>query len=290
MKRRRQRKCLCCGSLFRPDPRNVRHQRYCSKPACRKASKAARQRRWLAKPENQDYFRGPEHVARVQAWRSTHPGYWRRPGIKAAVALQDDSCTQAFELSNASTTFAGDALQDVLSAQPAVLIGLIAHVTASALQDDIARSARRLLQLGQDILGGRVGGVAIKRVICPERLRKIPAQFSWVDHRLVRDRHLERCDVYAAALYLFLVTVADAQGLSYYSDASLARVLSMDLHRLSEARGDLIRVGLIAYERPLYQVLALDSSAPREASGAGDEVRARLSQLRAALGKRHDRL
>jgi hypothetical protein len=71
--------------------------------------------------------------------------------------------------------------------------------------------------------------VAIKRVISPERVRKIPAQFSWVDHRLVRDRYIERCDAQALALYLFLVTVADAQGLSYYSDASLARSLSMDL-------------------------------------------------------------
>jgi hypothetical protein len=71
--------------------------------------------------------------------------------------------------------------------------------------------------------------VAIKRVISPERVRKIPAQFSWVDHRLVRDRYIERCDAQALALYLFLVTVADAQGLSYYSDASLATSLSMDL-------------------------------------------------------------
>ena len=89
--------------------------------------------------------------------------------------------------------------------------------------------------------------MAIKRVICSERVRKIPTQFSWVDHRLVRERHIERCDVHAAALYLFLVTVADAQGLSYYADASLARRLSMDPVRLSKARGDLIRAGLIAY-------------------------------------------
>ncbi|CAE6900529.1 hypothetical protein [Paraburkholderia domus] len=36
-----------------------------------------------------------------------------------------------------------------------LLIGLIAHLTDSALQEDIARSTRRLLQLGQDILSGR---------------------------------------------------------------------------------------------------------------------------------------
>jgi hypothetical protein len=38
-----RRKCKCCLKLFRPDPRNCRHQRYCSATACRAASKAASQ-------------------------------------------------------------------------------------------------------------------------------------------------------------------------------------------------------------------------------------------------------
>jgi hypothetical protein len=48
--------------LFRPDPRNANRQKYCRKPKCREASKAASQQRWLQKPENQDYFRGPQNV------------------------------------------------------------------------------------------------------------------------------------------------------------------------------------------------------------------------------------
>lgn len=125
----------------------------------------------------------------------------------------------------------------------------------------------------------------IKRVLCPERLRSVPAQFSWVDHRLVRDRHIDRCDAQAAALYLFLVTVADAQGLSYYSDAVLARRLSMAPARLGQARADLLGAGLIAYQRPLYQVLALDRPLPVEARALGVEERgARIERLRAALG------
>ena len=126
--------------------------------------------------------------------------------------------------------------------------------------------------------------MTVKRVLCPERVRQIPAQFSWVDHRLVRQRHIERCDPPAAALYLFLVTVADEQGLSYYSDAALARCLSMTAARLSQARDDLIRGGLIAYQRPLYQVLALDSPLGGEARELGaEEVSIRIGQLRAAL-------
>lgn len=98
-----------------------------------------------------------------------------------------------------------------------------------------------------------------KRVLRPERLRRVPPRFSWVDHRLVRDRYIERCDAPALALYLFLVTVGDAQGLSYYGDASVARHLSLDRATLVRARQGLIQAGLIAYEPPLYQVLALEA-------------------------------
>jgi hypothetical protein len=97
-----------------------------------------------------------------------------------------------------------------------------------------------------------------KRPIYPQRLRRIPSQFSWVDHRLVRDRHIESCSHPALALYLFLVTVADQEGLSYYSDPSLMSRLGMDAQTLSSARQDLISAGLVAYEEPLYQVLSLD--------------------------------
>jgi hypothetical protein len=122
----------------------------------------------------------------------------------------------------------------------------------------------------------------VKRVLRPERLRVVPPQFSWIDQRLVRDRHIERCDVQALALYLVLVTVADAQGLSYYGEASLARLLSMPTTRLAAARADLIRLDLIAYERPLYQVLSLDAPTNARVSGVHSLERG-LAQLRATL-------
>src|ERR1700682_1186699 len=106
----------------------------------------------------------------------------------------------------------------------------------------------------------------VKRVLRPERLRRVPAQFSWIDQRLVRDRHIERCDTHALALYVLLSTVADAEGLSYYGEASIARLLSMPAARLAQARADLIRLDLIAFEHPLYQVLALDPP-PRRTAG-----------------------
>ena len=71
-----RRKCRCCRKFFTPDYRNVHHQAFCTAPDCRRASKAKSQRRWLAKSANRDYFRGADHVERVQQWRKAHPGYW----------------------------------------------------------------------------------------------------------------------------------------------------------------------------------------------------------------------
>jgi hypothetical protein len=98
-----------------------------------------------------------------------------------------------------------------------------------------------------------------KRVLCPDRLRKVPPQFSWIDHRLVKENYFTRCDHSAWALYLFLVSVADVEGLSYYSDLSLIGRLNMDQVQLCASRQQLLKAGLIAYEKPLYQVLSLAS-------------------------------
>ena len=101
-----------------------------------------------------------------------------------------------------------------------------------------------------------------KRPISLDKLRRVPPQFSWVDQRLVRDHYIDQLSPQACALYLFLVTVADAHGLSYYADPSLCQRLSLTSTELSQARQVLIMRDLVAYQRPLSQVLALDA-APR---------------------------
>ena len=98
--------------------------------------------------------------------------------------------------------------------------------------------------------------------ILPQRVRRVPPQFSWVDQRLVREQYIDRCSHRAAALYLFLVTVADAKGMSYYADTSIMQRLCMDLTALHQARDNLVQLGLIAWKKPLYQVLSLDHSPP----------------------------
>ena len=148
----KRKKCRHCHQLFIPDPRNKDRQNYCRQPACRKASKADSQHRWLQKIENHDYFRGPEHVRRVQRWRAEHPGYWRCKSQNGRLALQDPLIGQAVEINIDKIDFAQSALQDLLTVQPSVIIDIIAQLTGCALQDDIVMAVRRMQQFGDDIL------------------------------------------------------------------------------------------------------------------------------------------
>jgi hypothetical protein len=126
----------------------------------------------------------------------------------------------------------------------------------------------------------------VKSILCPQRLRRVPKQFSWVDQRLVRENCICGISHRSLSLYLFLVTVSDADGLSYYSDASLGHYLGFDPLMAQQARGELCAAGLIAYASPLYQVLSLqgpqrspnphESAAPRckgEPASVGDILR-----------------
>jgi hypothetical protein len=148
----KRKKCCNCKDLFIPDPRNAKRQKYCHTPQCRKASKAASQRRWLQKPENQDYFNGPENVKRVQLWREANPGYWRGKRKNSKDALQDPLNPQPIENNTDNVEFTHDALQDFLIAQSPVLLGLIANFTGNALQDNMVITLQRLQKLGQDIV------------------------------------------------------------------------------------------------------------------------------------------
>src|SRR5262249_35446653 len=100
----------------------------------------------------------------------------------------------------------------------------------------------------------------IKRLQDPRRMRKaLPRGFGWIDHRLLREGYIGRCSPQALALYVLLVCASDAQGLSYYSDSRIAQLLTLEPATLSLARRELIGLGLIAYQKRLYQLVSLES-------------------------------
>lgn len=96
-----------------------------------------------------------------------------------------------------------------------------------------------------------------KRLIDGRLRRTVPTSFGWVDHRLVREGLIKKCNKSALALYLFLITVSDADGLSYYSDEKTAFLLGMCKKELGEARSELLKAGWVLWDGWLYQVVDL---------------------------------
>ena len=97
----------------------------------------------------------------------------------------------------------------------------------------------------------------IKRVLDPERVRKIEGSFSWIDHRFITGGFLRDLSPLEILLYFFLVAVSDRNGLSFYHDDRIATLLKIDLPALGQAREGLVLRSLLAYQSPLYQVLSL---------------------------------
>lgn len=117
--------------------------------------------------------------------------------------------------------------------------------------------------------------MAFKRLLCSERIRRIEGSFSWIDHRFITGGFLHDLSMIEILLYLFLVTVSDRNGLSFYHDDRIASLLKIDLPALGKAREGLIRRSLIAYQSPLYQVLSLP---PKPIPLASKEEREREDQ------------
>ena len=144
-------RCVACGALFIPDYRAAGRQKYCARPACRKIRRRESQRRWLLKTGNAAYHSGDEPARRVREWRAAHPGYWRRRAAKGhgpgAGRATLDSLLAPFALQDACP-----ALQDAWSPHVTALVGLIAWVRGTALQNAIADDLSEIMFVGHAIL------------------------------------------------------------------------------------------------------------------------------------------
>ena len=117
--------------------------------------------------------------------------------------------------------------------------------------------------------------MSVKKLLRPDRIRKIEGSFSWIDHRFVTGGFLLDLSMIEILLYFFLVAVSDRNGLSFYHDDRMVSLLKIDLPALGKAREGLIRRSLLAYEFPLYQILSLP---PRPMALPSKEDRARQEQ------------
>ena len=102
-----------------------------------------------------------------------------------------------------------------------------------------------------------------KKILVPDRVRRINGGFSFIPHRFLRDGFLEHLSQPELLLYLFLVLAADHRGLSYYSYERICSLLHMTLEQYTAARNGLIEKDLIVFDGTLFQVLSLPTSPAR---------------------------
>ena len=96
-----------------------------------------------------------------------------------------------------------------------------------------------------------------KHPLDAHRIRRMPRQFGAVDRLLVYRGWTRHLRLEELALYVLLLCVGDAEGLSYYSDRRIAELLNLAPCDVASARETLRRKGFILYQAPLYQVLDL---------------------------------
>jgi hypothetical protein len=105
-----------------------------------------------------------------------------------------------------------------------------------------------------------------KYLIDPDRVRKIPASFSWVDRQFIREGYLQNLCQEAILLYFFLIIVGDNRGLSFYGDTNICKQLKLSAQGLQKGREQLITQGLIVYQCPMCQVLAIGLDREQQSS------------------------
>jgi len=102
-------------------------------------------------------------------------------------------------------------------------------------------------------------------LLTPQRIRKVPCSFAWIDHRLRSEGFLERLRPEDIGLYLFLALAADRHGLSCWRLDRIQRALPyFDRDALRDARRRLVELDLLSY-RPwrrddpdgCYQLLSI---------------------------------
>lgn len=103
----------------------------------------------------------------------------------------------------------------------------------------------------------------------PGNIRSIQGSFAWIDHRLIRNGFLDRMTREDVLVYLFLVLVADKNGVSFYRKEKICETLSLNYHQFEIAKHRLIDMKLIAFEsysalspNGYYQVLPVETTAP----------------------------
>ena len=102
-----------------------------------------------------------------------------------------------------------------------------------------------------------------KQPLEPGRRRHLTGSFAFIEHRFLRDGFWSSLNPQEGLLYVFLVLVADRNGLSYYGYDKIGTLLRFTLDDYLVARNALIEKDLIAFDGHLFQVLSLPATPVR---------------------------
>ncbi len=103
-----------------------------------------------------------------------------------------------------------------------------------------------------------------KKIIVPHRIRQLTGSFGFIPHRFLKDCFWTLLSSNELLLYLFLVTVSDSNGLSYYGSKKICSLLHLSYEEYIDARDRLIARDLIAFDDILFQVLELPAEPVRD--------------------------
>ena len=99
-----------------------------------------------------------------------------------------------------------------------------------------------------------------KKVLNPNRIRRIDGGFSFIPHRFLTDGFLSSLTPEEILLYFFLILASDRYGLSFYSYDIICSYLELSVDASIEARDGLLEKDLIAFDGTLFQILDLPGS------------------------------
>lgn len=89
----------------------------------------------------------------------------------------------------------------------------------------------------------------------PRRIRYPKGAYGWIDLRMVTEGHLLALDPESALVYLFLCTVGNREGISFWSRSRIARTLHLSPETVDAALHALTKADLIAATERIVQVL-----------------------------------
>jgi hypothetical protein len=139
--------CLSCKKRFKPHPA-VRHQRYCSNPACQRA----RKRKWQKEKLSGDRDYRANQAEAQRQWRRRNPDYWREYRGKHPVYTERNRHRQR-ERNRARRSGSGIAKMDEQKGKPLIPSGRYRLVPVCNLE--IAKMDELIVEL--DVISGDCG-------------------------------------------------------------------------------------------------------------------------------------